>query len=219
MPVGYSRTIEFTCTGGAVRCVELPMQPRGTLKRLIIEQVAGGNESAEAVVYDRRGACSQLNDLNVDASGEVATVTDSGGSTLVTFDSDESEGLPLQVGDVIEIKGCDVSTYNTTHTVTAVNSDTEVVTDQTYTSDGTGGYWQTEPFIAGYAPGSHLVHAVSITAGTASKEFDSDKAYENRDNQSETMRTRHSGLWLELTPGGNGDTTWQVSYTSESDML
>lgn len=211
MAGGYTRVVKFTGTAGQPQCVELPVPPRGVLERLIITQLNGTPGAGTVSIFDRKGACQGETDLNVDESGEVTGVTSSGGSAAVEFAADHN----LQVGDTFEIKECDVAAYNVTHTVVEVTSSTVVVTDISYTSDGTGGVWQTSPFLPTNNPASHLLYEGNLASGEL-KAFDVDQSYENRDNQSETMRTRYQALWLEITPAQSGD--FEVSVTAESDV-
>ena len=212
MATGYSRVVEFSGTSGTATCVELPAAPRGVLDRLIITQLSGTSAGGTVSVFDRKGACANANDLNVEESGEVTSIADSGGSASITFDAAHN----LKVGDEIEIKGSSVSAYNTTHTVTSVTSDTVAVTDVAFTSGATGGFWQTLPFLPTLNPVSHLVYSGSVSSGSL-QAFDIDRGYENRDNQDEFRRARYSALWLEYTPDQNG--TFEVAVTTESDGI
>jgi hypothetical protein len=212
MATGYSRTVQFAGVSGIATCVELPAAPRGVLERLIITQLTGTAAGGSVSVFDRKGACANANDLNVEEAGGVTSIADSGGSASITFDAAHN----LQVGDQIEIKGSSVSAYNTTHTVASVTSDTVAVTDVAFTSGATGGLWQTLPFLPTANPASHLVYSGSVSSGSL-QAFDIDRGYENRDNQSETKRTRSSALWLEYTPNQNG--TFEVAITTESDGI
>jgi hypothetical protein len=129
----------------------------------------------------------------------------------------------MKVGDQFEVKGCEVSNYNTKFTVVKVLDETSVETNVAYTADATAGYWQTLPWMPTYTPVTHLVIGDDITAGGIFKEYELGRGYENRDNQSQSMRCRHSALWLELNPAadeGEGDNSqvWEVSYTVEAEI-
>lgn len=79
------------------------------------------------------------------ASGNtIVSITDDGsGNALVTTAAAHGliDGAPYS----IDITGNSVSGYNTTHTIAAVEgsvpSTTTFITDQPYTSTGTGGTW------------------------------------------------------------------------------
>ena len=219
MPQGYSRTVRFDATAGEPVVVELPAPPRGELCRFILQQVSSVVTAAAFAVYDRKGACSIATDREVYASGVIDTVTGDDGKAVVTFTAPHT----LKVGDEFEVKGCSVSNYNTKFKVTKVLGDSVVKTDVDYTSDGAAGYWQTLPFMPTYKPVTHLVFEEDVTSGGIIKEYDLGRCYENRDNQSPTLRCRHSALWLELSPaaGGEGDNSqvWEVSYTVEADII
>ncbi len=106
--------------------------------------------------------------------------------------------------------------YNVTHTVVSVTSATVVVTDIAFTSGGTGGLWQTSPFIPTRNPASYLIYEGSLVAGSL-QAFDIDRGYENRDNESETMRSRYSALWAEFTPATTA--TYEIAITCEADQI
>jgi hypothetical protein len=193
--------------------VELPLPPRGVLDRIILTQLDGTPGAGTVVIYNRKGACLEEADLNVDESGVVATVVTNSGDAEVAFTADHN----LKVGDTFEVKGCDVAAYNgVTHTVTEVVDATTVVTDIAYTSDGTAGFWQTSPFNVTNNPASHIVWTGTIAAGSL-QGFDIDRGYENSDNQSETMRARYQALWAEVTPAETGN--YEIAATAEADAV
>jgi len=215
MASGYSRTVRFDATGGSISCVELPAPPRGVVERLIISQISGNSAGGPITVYDRKGACAEEADLHIDESGNVTSVADASGFASITFGADHN----LKVGDSIEIKGSNQAAYNVTHTVTSITSVTVAVTDVAYTVAGTGGFWQTSPFLATTNPESHIVYEDTVVAATTLKVFDILRGYENRDNQSETMRARHAGLWLEFAPDSTGAQVWEIAITVVSEQL
>ena len=212
MAVGYSRIVEFSGTASTKTCVELPACPRGLLEKLVITQLTGTAAGGDFNVYDRKGACANANDLNVSLSGGVTSVGNSSGQAQITTDAAHG----LKVGDTIEVKGNTVSAYNVTHTVTVVVSETEVDTDIAYTSGGTGGLWQTSPYMPTRNPASHVVFSGTVSSGSFAN-HNIDRGYENRDNQSETMRARYQALWLEYEPDQTG--TFEVAITTESDAM
>jgi len=193
-------------------CVELPLPPRGTLDRIILTQLDGTPGAGTVNIYNRKGACSTANDLNVAESGSVVTVDNEGGMARVMFDADHN----LTVGATFEVKGCSTAAYNVTHTVTTVMSSILVVTDVAYTAGGAGGLWQTPPFNATNNPASHLVYSGTIAAGSL-QAFDIDRGYENSDNQSKTMRARYQALWAEVTPAETGN--YEIAATAEADAV
>jgi hypothetical protein len=219
MASGYSRVVPFSIICGTPACVELPAPPRGVLERLIITQKSGDSEDAVINVYDRKGACIAANDLNVTESGQIASILEfgiTGGRIGIVFSNEHH----LIVGDQIEIKNSDIPQYNTIQQVTEVYSATEVVANATYYGDGTGGLWQTLPFNPTNKPITHLVLTANVTEGVDLVLFDIHRAYENKDNQSETMRCRHSSLWLEfLTVGAVEPSEWEVAYTCRADTV
>lgn len=216
MASGYSRVVPFSIICGTPACVELPMPPRGELDRLIITQVSGDPEAATINVYDRKGACIAASDLNVTESGTVSDYGVSGPTTTVSFNANHT----LQVGDQFEVKGSDRPEYNVIHEVTSVVNATDVVTDVTFTDESTGGRWQTLPFDPTNRPVSHLILTAGVLAGEDYIAFDINRAYENKDNRSETMRSRHSALWLEfLTVGAVEPSDWEVAYTCRADAI
>jgi hypothetical protein len=214
MSLSYSRTVQFSAAGGSTVCVELPMPPRGTIDRIIITQTSGTAVNAPFKIYDRKGASSVANDINVTNSGSITSITTSSGSCLVETALDHG----LIPGDTFEIKGATVTAYNTTHTVVSVTSDTEVVTDISYSSDeGAGALWQTTPFIPTVAPVTHLVVSDTKESTGDYTSFGLARPYENRDNQSPVLRSRYWALWLEITPASSGAKTWEIGYTAKGD--
>jgi hypothetical protein len=219
MATGYSKIVSFTVLCGTPAHVELPMPPRGILDRVIVTQTAGGPEEADLNIYDRRGACISAVDLNVKASGIVTNISDSSGYVLLETDVEHN----LKVGDQIELKNSSQDNYNVLQTVTAVVSDTEVVTDVAFTIPGStppnvAVLWQTKPFDPTTSPVTHLVYAATKLTSGDYVQFDINRAYENKDNQSETMRCRYSALWLEvLTVGGAESLTYEIAYTCRAD--
>ena len=212
MPSGYSRVTPFAGVTATPICVELPLPPRGTLDRIILTQLDGTPGAGTVNIYNRKGACVEEADLNVDESGVVTTVVTGSGDAQVAFTADHN----LKVGLTFEIKGCDVAAYNVTHTVVTVVNATTVITDIAYTSDGTDGFWQTTPFNVTNNPASHLVYSGTIAAGSL-QAFDIDRGYENSDNQSETMRARYQALWAEVTPAETGN--YEIAATAEADAV
>lgn len=215
MATGYSKVVTFSVTCGTPACIELPMPPRGILERLIVTQVSGPAEEGTINVYDRKGACIAGTDLNVAHSGVIDSIYDVSGSAGV----ETTEPHNLLPGDTFEVKNATETTYNTTFTVVSVTNDHQVVTNVSYTaSEGTGALWQSSPFDPTTTPITHLVYTGDKESGTDLKVFDLNRAYENKDNQSETMRTRYSALWLEvLTVGGPELLGFQVAYTCRAD--
>ena len=212
MAGGYSRTVAFTGVAATPICVELPLPPRGILERLIVTQVSGTPGGGTLSVYNRKGACVGEVDLNVDESGSVTASAGSPGNVLIFFAADHN----LKVGDSFEVKGHTEASVNVTHEVVTVVSSTVVVTDIAFVGVGTGGVWQTSPFFPTQHPDSHLVYEGTVAAGSL-KAFDIGRGYENRDNQSETMRARHQALWMEFTPANPGD--YEVAVTAEADTV
>ena len=216
----YSRVVEATVTGGAANCIELPMPPRGILERLIVKQTAGANVDFDYVVYNRKGACATGIDLHVNG-GAVTTVVTDGGNCKLTITTTQAYpyGYALAVGDTLYVKGTNVAAYNVVHTVTAVNSATEIVTDVTYSSAiTTDGVWQ-DSVPAVYRrndPTMNIVNANTTgTSGNASAAFDMERTYENADNQDETSRRRATALWVDLSPEGSSSKTFEIAYTAD----
>jgi len=220
----YSRVVEATTTGGVSNCIDLPMPARGTLDRLILKQTTGTDVDFDYTVYNRKGACPTGNDLHVNAGTVTAVVTNGGQAKLtITHDQFEPYGYTLQVGDVIYVKGTNVTAYNVIHTIASVDSATEVTTDISYSSAiTTNGLWQDSvPLVfPRHDPTMHLVMAENTgTSGNASANFDLNRVYENDDNQSFTKRTQATSLWLDLQPAGSGSKTFEVAYTVNVEFI
>ncbi len=212
MASGYSRIVTVDGTAATAQCVELPTPPRGTLDRIIVTQTSGSGGAGDIAIYNRKGACSVANDIHVAESGNLVGVTNGSGFATVETDADHN----LKVGDTFEVKGCSVAAYDTTHTVSSVTSATVVVTDVAFTSGGTGGLWQTSPFIPTSNPASHLIFEGSLASGSL-QAFDIDRGYENRDNEDRTMRSRNTALWAEFTPATTA--TYEIAITCEADQI
>lgn len=215
MASNYSRTVPFSATGGVSVCVELPLPMQGALSRLIITQRSGVAVTAAFTLYDRKGACSVATDLNVTGSGTVVDVATSGGFAAITTSATHS----LKIGNTLEVKGSSVAAYNVTHTVTSVPSTTQVVTDIAFTAAGAGGYWQTSPYNPTMSPVTHMVLTDTKLDSADYISLVLDRPYENRDNQSITLRSRYAALWLSFLPAGTGAKTWEVAYTSKVDDI
>jgi hypothetical protein len=218
MAIGYSKVIEFEVTSGVPVAVELPAPPRGVLDRVILTQVSGEASSATCNIYDRKGACIAATDLNVESSGVVTSVEDQSGFLLVTTEAAHN----LLPGAAIELKNCDESSYNAVQEVVSILSETEFVTDQAYvSSEITGPLWQTAPFNLTTAPVTHLMYTFSKSDDADYVDFDIDQAYENKDNQSVTMRSRYSALWLEVLTEGEQEAPlkFQIAYTCRGDVV
>lgn len=217
MPAGYSKIIEFECTRGTPAAIELPMPPRGVLDRVILTQINGASTAATCKIYDRKGACIAANDINVTYEGIVAGIVGNAGYVQVTTVADNK----LLVGDELEIKNCAAAANDGLQTVTAVISDNVFVTDKAYSADESAGpLWQTKPFDPTTAAITHLMYAFTKDAGTDYTAFDIDQVYENKDNQSPTMRSRYSAMWLEVrTTGSAAVLKFQIAYTCRADMV
>jgi hypothetical protein len=217
MSSGYSKVISFSVTCGTPAAIELPAPPRGVLERVILTQVGGGAEAATCNIYDRKGACEAATDLNVAHSGVIAAVADASGFASVTTTAAHN----LTVGDSVEFKNCSESTYNVLQTVTAVVSDTQFITDVAYVSpESAGALWQTAPFNPTTQPITHLVYTFNKLSGTDYSSFDVQRSYENKDNQSNTMRRRASALWLEVLTVGTAETlNFEIAYTCRADTV
>jgi len=231
MASGYSRTIDFTGLAGVPLAIELPMPPRGVLERVVFTQISGDSITANCYIYDRRGACIAAGDLNVINSGVVTgiyeTTTGIGGFLAIVTD----EAHNLVVGSVIEIKNSTEESYNSLQTVTIVYDATTVVTDKVYLGDDTNSLllWQTMPFEATTRPVTHLMNYFVSNGegggpGGAYVSFGIDQAYENKDNQSQTMRSRYSALWLEVLTTANDPAVeqpfrCQIAYTCRADTV
>ena len=225
----YSQEFEFDAVSGVATCIPLPTHMRGALGRVYIKELGSTHNGWTANVYSRKGACVNAVDANV-PGGAIATITDDGnGKCLFTVTAYDAMGLAL--GDTVYVKGSNRSGYNVrTHVVTAIGDPSDpqdfsesqtFTTDQNYSADGTGGWWQKKPFTpllsdsAAYAvvPTAKL----GVSAGQTEVEvlYD-DHMYQNRDNQSETARRMTSSLYLEITPGGSGTKTYIISYTAQA---
>lgn len=215
MATGYSNIVSLNVTRGTKSCTGLPMPPRGILERVILTQTSGSNTNATINIYDRKGACYAGSDLNVAQSGIIDSIYNSSGSAGV----ETTQPHNLLPGDTFEVKNATETAYNTTFTVVSVVNEYQVITDVSYTNpESTGALWQTTPFNPTTAPITHLVYTANKTGGTDFTAFDINRAYENKDNQSPTMRTRTSSLWLEIvTAGGATALTYEIAYTCRAD--
>jgi len=86
--------------------------------------------------------------------GTITTSATNGGNVEFTLPA----GHTLTVGARITVSGHSVGDYNQTHEITAVTA-TTVVTDDTYTSDGTGGTWVFEGYMEDTSSDSTLQEA------------------------------------------------------------
>jgi hypothetical protein len=57
MSFPYENALQVEVTGGQSNCVELLAPPRGSVKKLIIQQVSGTVAGFTADLYNREGAC------------------------------------------------------------------------------------------------------------------------------------------------------------------
>jgi hypothetical protein len=214
----YSRVVSVQFSCGTPTAVELPMPPRGELTRMIITQTAGDPEEATCHLYNRKGACTLGTDLNVRASGIFTSVDDDGdGNAAVSFD--EPHGLLPNDQFVLKSQNSETAYAGTVFTVVTVLSATQVITDVTYTVADSG-VWQVLPWLPITAPVTHLVKTFTKESGTDLIETSLQLPYENQDNQSQTMRCRHSALWLDiLTVGAAELLTFEIAYTVKSDTV
>lgn len=221
MSSGYSKTVQCSFFCGQAAFVELPAPPRGKLERLIITQTDTHPEAATINIYDRKGACIAATDLNVQNSGSVTGSADSDGFLEISTSDDHG----LIVGDVIELKNCDVPAYNDLHTVVSVPNSDQVVLDTLYTAavasvNSANVLWQTAPLLPTKPPVTHLLLTDTISAGDDLVIFDINRSYENRDNQNVHMRLRHSALWLEfITVGAAEPLVFEIAYTCRADTI
>jgi hypothetical protein len=221
MASGYSRTVQCVLTRGVAGFVSLPAPPRGEIERLIITQTAGAATAATINLYDRKGACIAATDLEVTAAGSVTGSANVGGFLQITTSADHGR----IVGDRVELKNCTIATYNAVHTVTSVTATNQIVlsvsnTGAVATANTAPVLWQTAPLIPTKPPVLSLLLTDSVTAGTNKVMFDINRAYENRDNQSVSLRCRHSGLWLEfITAGTATSLTFEVAATFRADTI
>lgn len=210
MPAPYSRSISFSTESGDPVGIRVPVPFRGTLTRLVLQRTSSTGVAASFKLYDRRGACANLVDLNVANSGTVTSVGNSSGQASVTFGSAHG----LWSGDRFEIKGSSVAAYNRLHVVQTVGSPTVVVTDVAYTSAGSGGLWQTEPAVPTVHPAMHLILSDSIASDATVKDLlNLNVEYENRDNYNPVTRLASDSLWLEFDPGAADAATWELAFT------
>ncbi len=216
----YTREVAFTATSGIKTLVALPAHMRGALGRLYVKQTSGVLAGYKIKLFDRSGASAVGTDLF--CSGGVLTGIADNGSGKCRFTVDSADMLSLRVGNVVEVKGSDVSGYNIlTHVVTAIVSTTTFDTDQSYTSAGTGGYWQTAPAVFPTVdPDVHQVIDEVTVAGSASTYSHAyqDLMYQNRDNQSSTARRMTAALYLEILPSGTGDKDFMASCTTQDRL-
>ena len=209
----YTRTIQVAVIGGTTVCVPLPAPTFGQIVRLVILQSAGSPAAFTFKILDRQGASTVAIDKNT-VGGELTSITNKSGRCKLTL----AEAKVVRVGSKIEVKGSNVSEYNTTHTVTAVIDSIHVVTDVSYTTDETGGLWQIAPLYPPTAdPAMHTLLSSGADSGKAYTAAAGTRiTYQNRDNQDRTSRRKAWYLYAELTAGGSGEQTFQFSYTVET---
>ncbi len=216
----YTKEVSFTAVSGAKTLVTLPCHMRGELGRLLIKQVSGNLDGYKFNLFDRRGASSVGTDLFC-RGGALTSITDNGsGKCRLTVTAADLVGV--KIGDTVEVKGSNVGGYNVlTHVVTALVSATTFDTDQSHTSDGTGGYWQVAPQVfATVEPDVHKVIDEVTVAGSAStySQAYTNRMYQNRDNQSTTARRMTSALYLEIEPSSTGTKSFVISYTTQDRL-
>ncbi len=215
----YSRdVVAESVPAGEPFCIVLPAPMRGALDRLIVKQTTGDDDGYSFNLYDRKGACVGASDLHT-TNGEVTAITEGGGTKALI----EAEAHELTLGATIEVKGSDVTSYNTTHTVIEIVSEDTVLTDIDYTADGSGGRWQTTPEV--YATRNPVIHVllgpISVAGGGSGlyQNFNVGQSYENRDNQNLTARRRASALYLEITTVDVGDKNFEIAYTVDPNIV
>lgn len=93
-------------------------------------------------------------------SGSVNNTVDNGGFVQIVF----TQPHELSAGAVITVAGHSVGGYNTDHEVTSVDSDTEVTTDISFTSNGTGGTWSLNGYVDDNASDDALLDAATADA-------------------------------------------------------
>jgi hypothetical protein len=120
----YEKTnLVFESDAGEIH--EIPFPTRVSLTKLIV--VSAAEASYDVDLYNRAFTADPVT---------IASITDDGeGETSIRFLAQHG----LMVGDPFVVAGNSVAGYNTTHRVASVEDEYTVVTDQTYTADGTGG--------------------------------------------------------------------------------
>ena len=215
MGLSYSNSVAFTTSATLRTCVQVPAHTRGELQRLVLVKTSGTIVGGSISLYDRRGACLGQTDLNVTQAGVVSSVADSGGDALVTTAAVHN----VEPGTQIEFKGDLATTYPGLHTVTSVVSDTALLLGTAFASNAAGS-WQTAPWIPTLHPDNHLVLIEAVSASGSVRLFDLERAYMNRDNQTEKDRRPTAALWLEYTPtGGSGVANFELAITSSADDI
>jgi hypothetical protein len=220
----YSREYSFPILAGVASpvCLEIPVPIRGTLQRLIIKQLAGASIDFSGKFYDRRLACANAVDRNVN-SGEVLSLADNGG----TFRIELGAGHGFLPGQEIYVKGTgNAAVDGILHTISSVLSETVTVTTAFSGATGTG-LWQTKWLyiedydnMTFYDSEAHLIHEFAAPgAGVTLKDQSIEADYANRDNQDLTARRPHSAIYLELTISTAADSTWLVSISADLPAL
>lgn len=211
----FTKSLRFSATGGEKTAVGMPAPMHGILEGVTIRQVTGTQVAFDFKIFTRRGAIASEIDLNV-SGGTVVGITqyESSGKCLV----ETEEAHALSVGDEVEVKGCDVAGYNylpdqVTHTVTLVIDETTFVTSVNYSSDGTGGLWQTTPERnETLDPAMFELYSAAVSSGGTHRTNGQEITYQNMDAQLQTSRRRSTWLWLEIDPEGTGDKSFEISY-------
>lgn len=219
--------------------VELPCAPRGVIESLVITQLTGTPTDATVNIYDRAWATGQGFDLNLEDDSlnfKNIWINAWSGSTSYWTVPSWGPGAPDLIaaapvgtrllfkcpGWIFERTWCEVEVIDHPFTPFEMRFEPVVGTidDQhkpgypTYTSSNA--QFQAVPYMAAGTQASHLLYTGSVSSGSL-QAFNMDIGYENRDNQSETKRTRNSGLWLDII--ADDVSTWEIAITTEADGI
>jgi hypothetical protein len=221
--------------------VELPCAPRGVIESLVVTQLSGTTTDATVNIYDRAWATGQGFDLNVDDSLNFKNIwinaPTGSGSTGYWSCPNYGPGAPELIaaappGTRLLFK-CPSWIFERTWTevevidwaLPSLEMRFQPVVGTIDDHHKQGGYpmysagtaqFQAVPYMAPGGQASHLVYTGSVSSGSL-QAFNMDIGYENRDNQSETKRTRHAGLWLDII--ADEVSTWEIAITTESDGI
>lgn len=210
-----TRTIVFNSDGVTPTCVEVGVPRQGRLARIALSLQSGSLTGGTLYLYDRKGACQDQLDLNTDASG-FAEIADAAGLVEVTTPVPHG----ILPGVIVEFKGPPRAEYPLLYTVVAIPSETTFVLDTPYVAPADPlGLWQTKPLFPTLNAINHLVVVESIpVSGELWVELN--RAYQNRDNQSEKLKQLTSALWLEYVPQvGSAPAVFQFSYTTQTHAI
>lgn len=222
--------------------VELPCAPRGVIESLAVTQLTGTPCDATVNIYDRAWATGRGFDLNLEddslnfqdiwldapqGSGSTGfwrtTAFYPGSDELIAAAPPGTRLLFKCPSWIFERTWCEVEVMDWGFPQFEFRFQPVVGTIDDHHKPGYPmyfagtGQFQAVPYIAAGSQASHLLYTGGVSSGSSLQVFNMDIGYENRDNQSETKRTRHAGLWLDVI--ADDVSTWEIAITTEADGI